>query len=266
LFNEELYVGHNTASLTTNRTFQSLYVDPLVKILERQNPITGFYNGTMHGVFDTNAEQGLTLLIDVKTDGAETWPVVLAQLEPLRERGWLSYVENDMLHPRPITVVGTGETPFSLLTANHTHRDAFFDAPLDKMWEDPLPAPANGGLNANAERDMSTPPPPPSPRIRAQGVSGTSPGDSYTPLNSYYASTSFTHVIGRTWLGELSAAQLDLIRGQVRGAHRRGLKARYWDLPAWPTSTRNYVWGVLVKEGIDILNVDDLEAARNGVW
>ena len=31
---EELFVGHNTASLTRNRTFRSLYVDPLVDLLD----------------------------------------------------------------------------------------------------------------------------------------------------------------------------------------------------------------------------------------
>jgi hypothetical protein len=255
LFNEELYVGHNTASLTTNRTFQSLYINRLVEILERQNPVSSFYNGTMHGVFDTHTKQSITLLIDLKTDGAETWPYVLKQLEPLRERGWLSHVKDGFLHQRPITAVGTGKTPFDVLTANTTYRDAFFDAPLDEMWEDP----ESGEGDIEQERSIA-------PRIRRQGSPGTEPSDSYTPLNSYYASTSFSQVIGSAWLGKLSSRQLDLIRGQVKGAHHRGLKARYWDLPAWPASTRNYVWGVLVNEGVDILNVDDLDAVKNGVW
>ena len=32
---EELFVGHNTASLTPNRTFTKLYVDPLVELLDK---------------------------------------------------------------------------------------------------------------------------------------------------------------------------------------------------------------------------------------
>lgn len=32
---EELFVGHNTASLTHTRTFRSLYVDPIVEMLDR---------------------------------------------------------------------------------------------------------------------------------------------------------------------------------------------------------------------------------------
>jgi len=281
----ELYVGHNTASLTVNRTFQSLYINPLVTILERQNPTTSFYNGSSHGIFDTHSKQSLTLLVDVKTDGAEAWPLVLRQLEPLRERGWLSYMENNVVYRRLITVVGTGDTPFDVLTSNQTYRDAFFDAPLDQMWEDLGPNerdPAQPGMdNINDDieasrihklafrsttalsNDILSPA---TSQRHGQGKSNTSPADSYTPLNSYYASTSFNEVIGTIWWGKLSNKQIDLIRGQIRGAHRRGLKARYWDTPSWPTSLRNYIWNVLMHEGVDVLNVDDLEAARNSVW
>jgi hypothetical protein len=247
-FNDELFVGHNTASLTANRTFQSLYINPLVEILERQNPSTSFYNGTDHGVFDTDSEQSLTLLVDVKTDGVETWPLVLRQLDPLRKRGWLTYMENDVVHHRPITVVGTGETPFNILTANQTYRDAFFDAPIDRMYEPEGPSSYNH------------------PHRRGQGQTGTDPLDNYTPQNSYYASTSFASSIGTLWFGRLSPSQLDLLRGQIRGAHARGLKARYWEVPAWPGSLRAYVWKVLVEEGVDVLGVDDLEAVRGESW
>lgn len=284
-FDDELYIGHNTASLTVNRTFQSLYINPLVTILERQNPATSFYNGSGYGVFDTDLEQSLTLLVDVKTDGAETWPLVLQQLEPLRQRGWLSYVENDVVHRRPITVVGTGETPFNVLTSNQTYRNAFFDAPLDQMWEGPRPdegepvqpgvdnmGDSTGGSRTDKLTSSIARAKPNNPlslstiQRRSQGNAGTSSEDSYTRLNSYYASTSFNEVIGTIWWGKLSNEQIDLIRGQIRGAHHRGLKARYWDTPTWPTSLRNYIWDVLVQEGADLLNVDDLEAARSGVW
>lgn len=284
-FDDELYIGHNTASLTGNRTFQSLYVNPLVTILERQNPTTSFYNGSSHGVFDTDSEQTLTLLVDLKTDGAETWPLVLRQLEPLRQRGWLSYVENNMVHRRPITVIGTGETPFDILTSNGTYRDAFFDAPLDQLWERPDQVEEKtiqtGMDKIGDDREVSREnnlvtrsaiAPPNDPQLsgtgqrRGQGNSGTSPADSYTPLNSYYASTSLNEVIGTVWWGKLSNEQVDLIRGQIRGAHHRGLKVRYWDTPSWPTSLRNYIWDLLLQEGADVLNVDDLEAVRTEIW
>ncbi len=253
-----LYVGHNRASLTANRTFQSLYVNPLVEILERQNPKTEFYNGTRHGVFDTDPEQTLILLVDVKTDGRTTWPVVLEQLEPLRERGWLSFIENDVIHRRPVTVVGTGGTPFDMLTANSTYRDAFYDAPLNLMNPDQRTA---ASVKKDSSLDVFSFM---RPRDSPQGKAGTSPEDDYNPQNSFYASVSFRSSIGRVWW-RLSNDQIDLIRSQIQGAHERGLKARFWDQPSWPKSLRNHVWDVLVQEEIDLLNVDDLEGVK-GVW
>jgi len=272
LFDEELYVGHNTASLTRNRTFQSLYINPLVKILEDQNQKTDFYNGTNHGVFDTDPDKSLTLLVDVKTSGAETWPWVLAQLEPLRKRGWLTFMENGKVNVRPITVVGTGNTPFDVLTKNQTYRDAFFDAPLNEMWE-PHQSSQSSERDDEAPLDaldiaesMHPSSPHPRPANVGQGLSGVSPGDEFTELNSYYASVSFVEAVGRMWRGRLSPKQIAIIRGQIRGAHKRGLKARYWDLPAWPLGLRNHVWNTLVKEGVDMLNVDDLRGASRLVW
>ncbi|KAK8066750.1 hypothetical protein PG997_013497 [Apiospora hydei] len=236
--NSTLYVGHSRSSLTEARTFQSLYINPLVDILKRANPQTRFTENNTEasrGVFDVDPDQSLTLLVDVKTDGAKTWPEVLRQLEPLRSRGWLTYVENGTVHPGHVTVVGTGNTPFDLLTANATYRDAFFDAPLDKMWEDP-----------DSSEPVTTP-------------------TTYNSTNSHYASVSFGASVGRVWAG-LTKDQLRTIRGHVKGAHRRGLVVRYWDLPAWPIGLRNSIWHVLTTEGVDMLNVDDLRSASRKVW
>ncbi|KAK3901152.1 hypothetical protein C8A05DRAFT_35172 [Staphylotrichum tortipilum] len=223
---EDLLVGHDTASLQPNRTFQSLYVNPLVDILARQNPSTEFYYGTKNGVFDTNPEQTLVLLIDLKTDGHETWPWVMKQLDPLRERGWLSYSQDGQFHQGPITVVGTGNTPFELILGNSTYRDAFYDAPLDRL--------------ANS---------------------------TYDATNSYYASVNFWNAIGAVWWkGGPNDGQKDKIRAMLREARDRGLKSRYWGLPAWPIHVRNFVWQVLVEEDIGMLNVDDLDAATRQDW
>ena len=99
-----------------------------------------------------------------------------------------------------------------------------------------------------------------------QGQSGVGPNTSFNSTNSYYASVSFGKAVGRMWRGRLSPRQMKIIRGQVRGAHKRGLKARYWDLPAWPLGLRNHVWEVLIREGVDVLNVDDLRGASRQVW
>jgi hypothetical protein len=227
LRNGDLLVGHNTASLQPNRTFRSLYVNPLVEILTNQNPQTDFYKGTKNGVFDTDPEQTLVLLVDIKTNGAETWPWVMEQLLPLRERGWLSYSEDGQFHQGPITVVGTGNAPFDqIVVGNETYREAFFDAPLEKL--------------ANSTFDST---------------------------NSYYASVNFWNVVGPVWWkGGPGQAQLEKIRGHLREARERGLVSRYWGLPSWPIHVRNKVWEILVEEGIGMLNVDDLDAAIKQDW
>lgn len=284
LFAEQLYVGHSLASLTPNRTLASLYVDPLVTILEGQNPTTPFHlngNKSHHGVFDTDPEQPLTLLIDFKTSGAALFPYVVSALEPLRSRGYLSHRNGSHMVSRPIIVVGTGNTPFNLIdsTGSNPYQDIFFDAPLEEMWEGlgdekPPNIPKSGPPVFGAEIDASMPelaaaePERPSASdVMGQGKSGApaSP-EAYSTDNSFYASVSFTRVIGHVLFGKLSESQMALIQGHIRGAHRRGLKVRYWELPFWPIGLRNYVWDVLVKEGVDILNVDDLKAATKRDW
>ncbi|KAL9013915.1 MAG: hypothetical protein Q9173_001416 [Seirophora scorigena] len=284
LFDEQLYVGHSLASLTLNRTLASLYVDPLVNILKKQNPTTRFHpdeNASHHGVFDTDPEQSLTLLIDFKTSGSSLFPYVVSALEPLRSRGYLSHYNGSQIINRPITVVGTGNTPFKLVdsTVSNPHQDIFFDAPLDAMWdgpadEKPPTIPKTGPPVYGADIDASMPELVAAEREErsanddmGQGKSGApDTPEAYTTANSFYASVSFTQSVGHVLFGELSESQLALIRGHIRGAHRRGLKVRYWELPFWPIGLRNHVWDVLVKEGIDILNVDDLKAASEGVW
>lgn len=228
---EHLYVGHAEASLQQNRTFQSLYIQPLVNILTRQNPTTEFYNANGRGVFDTSPNQTLTLLVDVKTAGPETWAKVVEQLEPLRERGWLTHVAADgTVRSRAITVIGTGNMPIDdiLTNTNTVNRDYFLDAPLGKLS-------GAGGAALDA-------------------------------TNSYYASVSFASAVGAPWMGRLNAEQLRRIRWQVGEAHSLGLRARYWDLPQWPVKVRNLVWDTLVEEGVDVLNVDDVKAAAGREW
>ena len=168
-----------------------------------------------------------------------------------------------------MTVVGTGNTPFDLIVEKSNYRDIFFDAPLDEMWE-PLQISDNLSTGDEIKNSFTAPSKPSTRKVsRGQGKTGTdfitSPS-AFDTSNSYYASVSFWKIIGYPWTGRLSSKQLNLIRGQIRGAKRRGLKARYWETPSWPTSLRNQIWDVLVSEGADVLNVDDLEAAATLDW
>lgn len=261
LFSEELLVGHNTAALSKNRTFRSLYVDPLVKILDDQNPSTAYTRDSkeIHGVFDEDPSQTLVLLVDFKTDGPTLFPYVESQLSALREKKYLTYFNGKSIIKGAVTVVGTGNTPFQLLTANTTYRDIFFDAPLDKLTHSSiLSGPPNGGLPLPLLGISST--------GGGQGSVGVTPSTNFNQDNSYYASVNFGSTIGFPWRGHLSPKQRQKLQEQIKAAHAKGLKARYWNTPAWPIGVRNHVWKVLMEEGADMLNVDDLRGASRVDW
>ncbi|KAF2646099.1 hypothetical protein P280DRAFT_475044 [Massarina eburnea CBS 473.64] len=250
LFDKELFIGHNTNALTRERTFRSMYVDPLMRILDHQNAVnknfTTSTEATKNGVFEVDPTQTLVLLVDFKNDGHEIYPFVSEQLAAFRNKGYLTYFNGNTTVPGPITVVATGNAPFDLVIANSTYRDIFFDAPLEIMYEDPSSAPA--------------------PKRDGQGTVGIDENSHFDLTNSYYASVSFGKSIGWLWFGRISDAQMTRIRGQIRGAKQRGLMARYWGTPDWPVSLRNKVWEVLVEEGVDYLNGDDLGAMTRLDW
>ncbi|PNS19320.1 Altered inheritance of mitochondria protein 6 [Sphaceloma murrayae] len=241
---DELYVGHSVISLTRNRTFKAMYINPILEMLEKQNPKTDFDTAVGHGVFDEDPTQTLTLLVDFKTDGEETWPAVREHLAPLREKNYLSTWNGSHTNYRAVTVVATGNAPFHLITKNETYRDIFYDAPLDRL----VPS-TNSSLARRGQGDADD----------------AKPGD-FNAGTSFYASVSLTHAVGQISHGKFTEEQLDIIRSQIKDAHRQGLQARYWDTPAWPIGLRNYVWKTLIEEGVDMLNVDDLKGAARMDW
>lgn len=217
---DELQVGHTARSLQHDRTLQSLYIQPVITMLENQNAnsITqGAKPDGFAGVFQSSPNTTLTILLDFKSNGSKLWPYVIQELEVLRERKWLTHWNSSTnnITWAPVIIVASGDAPFDLLISNTTYRDIFYDAPLD---------------------DISNP--------------------KYNSSNSYYASVSMSHTLGKLWLWRFSSAQISKIRGQIAAASQKGLKARYWDAPSWPVSLREYIWGVLVEEGVGLLNVD----------
>ncbi|KAF2873574.1 hypothetical protein BDV95DRAFT_627462 [Massariosphaeria phaeospora] len=261
LFDHELYVGHSTHSLAETKTLRSLYIDPLVTMLDGRNGENQFSTASdvKNGVFDTAPEQTLVLLVDFKNSGPEIYPVVADQLSALREKGYLSYWDGKSTTIGPVTVVATGNAPFDLITANMTYRDMFFDAPLDRLYEDAAATPSASPSHSSSTTSSSS-------SSSGQGTVGTSATSTFDASNSFYASVSFKTSIGLLWSAKLSASQLQLIRGQIQGAKRRGLKARYWDTPSWPVGVRNHVWEVLVREGVDYVNGDDLRGMAGVDW
>jgi hypothetical protein len=171
-------------------------------------------------------DQPIQLLIDIKTDGSETFPHLYKALEPLRSAGLLStYVPGTpRISKSLLTVIGTGNTQFAdvaSLGTNATHpRDVFLDAELSTLST--LPASVNGA-----------------------------PISTVAPL----ASTSFMHAIGfKNFLPFLARRRA---RQLIREAHALGIQARFWSVPSWPRPLRMHIQRMLLKEGVDWVNVDD---------
>lgn len=227
LQDDDLFIGHEQDSLDPLRTLQSLYLDPLLSILGDRNPnldlageSTDHQEEDLQGIYQTDPSVSLTLLIDLKTDSAPTLPILIEQLSSLHAHNLLTCFDGTRIVHGPITVVASGTTDFETILINTKGRIVFFDAPLDHLGDEDSPSSAEG----------------------------------YNKNNSFYASASFAESIGRPSLfGDLSNEQVDTIKAQIEGAHRKGLKARYWDTPG-----ERRIWDVLWKEKVDVLNVDDL--------
>ncbi|KAF7436903.1 hypothetical protein PC9H_003737 [Pleurotus ostreatus] len=221
--NNTLFVGHEEAALTPDRTFDSLYVQPLVQILEQMNPKNAFTEGQTrpNGVWDTASDIPLQLLVDMKTNGEATLPPVLDALSPLRERGYLSTFTDGAFTQSAVLAIGTGNTPLAQVQAL-SPRDFFFDAPLT-------------GLEDTAVN--------------------------WDPTLSPIASTDFAAAVGWNGLGTISDAQLSNLTKFINDAKARGINSRFWNTPEWPVFARENIWRVLLNNGAFWLNADDLEAA-----
>ncbi|KAH6977229.1 hypothetical protein BKA56DRAFT_617477 [Ilyonectria sp. MPI-CAGE-AT-0026] len=250
---KDLLVAHHRWGLSSKKTLRSLYIDPLLQILDSINTPTSqnnpVFDGHPSGVFSTHPNTTLILFIDVKDDPAKTWPVVLEQLTPLRDHEYLSRHEkipsattNQSFWPGPITVVGTGNI-VNRRDVNigadperwHQYHDVFLDASLD-LLDKPGFCQTNDSLCLDVQEN-----------------------------EFYTASVSFWRAIGTVITG-FSALQLKTLRHQIHTAKKLGLKSRYWELPSWPISYRDYVWGVIDREGIDLLNADDVYSAATRHW
>ncbi len=274
---DEVLVGHNTASLSLDRTLSTLYLNPIVEILDRANPQaveverysreSGPEEKCLSGVFDTAPQTSLVLLIDFKSNGSELWPAVHSRLDPLRRKGYLTYFNGTSVTEGPVTVVVSGNACLDDVVENVHYRDMFLDAPLELMSTFTV-----GGKDDRSsyvqESQLSKDP------ALADGRSTTTSTEPFLPTdptvydatNSFYASASFKSSVGYPLRSKLTRAQMALMRSQIRGAHARGLKVRYWGVPSWPIGLRNYLWRVMVREGVDFLSVDDVRALAQDNW
>ena len=179
------------------------------------------------GIFETNSSQTVTLLLDFKSDGAELWPFVNAHLEPLRKGGWLRYWNGSSKSIVP--------GPLTIVGTGNVPFDSIManDTYRDIFYDAPI-----------YDLDSNT----------------------FDSSNSFFASAALGRAIGQPSLGHFNAQSMAKLTSQVANAEARGLLSRYWDTPAWPIAARDRIWNTLVRHGVGMLNVDDLESATRWNW
>jgi hypothetical protein len=268
-----LLVGRNPSELNPSRTLRTVFLDPLLDILNQRNPDERWANHTVYdraqGVFTTQPNTTLTFLVNVRTDPQKTWEIVRDELESLRAKQFLTrfeivhtapgFREKQDLWPGPITIVGTGnmnrdaywkyafsrpivEVDGYKGSDHQEHHDFFYDAPLEVL----------------PKGNMFT-------QRLVNGVYSTGSSQIYNTDSAYCASTSFNKAIGSVRMG-FSQKQLTAVREQIYVAKKSNLKSRYYDLPSWPANYRDYVWDVLSREGVDMLSISDLESVAKRGW
>ena len=106
LADDELQIGHFRIQLKKGRTLQKLYLDPLRKRIND--------NG---GSVYKNDKTPFTLLIDLKTDGNETWPALHSVLSEYA--GMLTTVRDGELKQGPVNVIISGNRPMDLIAKSN---------------------------------------------------------------------------------------------------------------------------------------------------
>lgn len=246
-----LFVGHDARSLRPGATLKTMYLEPLQNILEGRSGQPHVKDRIYQ---DQDSQKPFALMLDFKSqievEAVNTLNALEHALHPLRQARLLSYYDQEAgtLVNRPLFIVASGDVPFDVLTstAGNYHRDIFFDAPLQWIWED------NIGRKQLGRRPG-----------KGQGRAGTSRVSSaiaFNQTNSYLASMSFKSLYWPPLLG-LSKRQKAEIEEQINAAHDQGLRVRYWG--TWdsilPVAARRKLWRQLTQLGVDMMNVDAIE-------
>ncbi|MEV4171800.1 MULTISPECIES: phosphatidylinositol-specific phospholipase C/glycerophosphodiester phosphodiesterase family protein [unclassified Nonomuraea] len=119
LVDGELRVGHDPEDLRPGRTLQSLYLDPLARLVR-------------HGSVFPGSRQQLQLLVDIKNNGAATYTELDKVLRTYRKL--LTTYHKGKVKPGAVTVVISGDRPRDLMAAQE-RRYAFYDGRMADLGQ-----------------------------------------------------------------------------------------------------------------------------------
>ncbi|WP_299818781.1 phosphatidylinositol-specific phospholipase C/glycerophosphodiester phosphodiesterase family protein [uncultured Jannaschia sp.] len=126
LVDGELLVAHDEDEIEAGRTLQKLYLDPLQARIEE--------NGGQ--VYAAGTDRPVMLLIDIKSDGAETYEALSAVLEDYDDM--LTTYRDGEMEPGAVTAVISGNRPREMMEAQDV-RHAGYDGRMDDLESD-IPA------------------------------------------------------------------------------------------------------------------------------
>jgi hypothetical protein len=254
---QEVLVGY-----ANNQTLASAWLEPLLNMLSDEGGhghTLDSRNGKTHEAYTPTS---LVLMLNFLESEPALWAQALDALEPLREKHYLTRFDGlDMIHA-PVTIVASGNAAFSNIIAQGRSRDVFFDAPLELM--SPTAASQTETITPKEsvteqednDADEGQQPFAPAETTRSDEPRHPLNPAVYSLTNSYYASASFDVTVGPVLdEGRLSEMQLGVVREQVRGAHARGLKVRYWDVPTSGQPSARHIRWSLKREGVDVMNI-----------
>ncbi|RVD86089.1 uncharacterized protein DFL_004383 [Arthrobotrys flagrans] len=235
----QLLVGHDEISLTRERTLRSLYIDPIMDTLRKMNPDTEFSKGTKCGLFGMWCPQTFHLAVDFKSPAEEVLPLLLKDLAPLREGGFLTEYNGEEKIERAITVSVGGTAVYeNVIAGQKLPRNHFVVAPILEI----------GTLDEQRHPDGSF---------------------VYDNTTSLFAQAHFNAAVGLpfeyVW-GEVTAEHTARLKELVQNARARGMGSTFWGSPNWPVGARNSAWKALVEAGVSLIYADDLQAAAKALW
>ncbi|KAI3406146.2 AIM6 [Candida oxycetoniae] len=245
--NDEIYVGHNQVFLHPINTLFNLYLNPLFQFLQYANPDFEFTDGsgnallgetsatqaTKHSIFYNDPEQQVYLWFDFKTEPNSTYDALKPLLKPFIDSSYLTYYNatDDTLHQGPLVLTITGNLPVEKVQEESV-RYVFLDGPLSSF-------------NSSADDDYLQ---------KWSKLSRIASGGIEELLGDQY-NTSLRNKFDET--------QKETLKGHFDVAHKYGLGTRVWGDITWPLNLVDSHLADLFQLGSDLINVDDLQRAKN---
>lgn len=254
LHGTDLLVGSSVTDFNMKYTLRSLYFDPLQKELDAKR--NALKDSQSQPKLFGDSTQSFVLVLEFKTWQHAALSELDSDLYGLRQSGYLTWMNGSEVIPGPVTVVVTGQREHYLRSGHDAeYNEIFFDTLLDELTMkdyDPWKLTHRDPPKSNTSSTNILKP--------NKGLSTGAPSSTI-----YSATATFSESVGFPRQGRFSPQQIALIRAQVQAAHRRGLWVRYEGVPQGQGRLSDYIWRILVREGVDMIDVD-WQAAYHRAW